>query len=143
MRRYLTIRLHTSEIVDLPTASNAQRAGPFARAEPVGTPIKTTPFDPRHNRGKHSLHSYFLIKSLALTRPHGVMLALTSRYTMDARNPAARRELAQYAEGSGFHLMRGICTVVIWGGRPGGGRGLIGVGEVGATRACREGSASC
>jgi N12 class adenine-specific DNA methylase len=59
---------------------------------------KTTPFDPRHNRGKHSLHNYFLAKSLALTRPAGVMLALTSRYTMDARNPAARRELAQYAD---------------------------------------------
>ena len=76
----------------------------FDLAEPVDAVIgnvpfaKTTPFDPRHNRGKHSLHNYFLIKSLALTRPGGVMVALTSRYTMDARNPAARRELAQYAD---------------------------------------------
>ena len=54
-----------------------------------------------------------------------------------------RNNLGDLDEGSGFHLMRAICTVVIWGGRPGGGRGLIGVGEVGATRARRVGSASC
>ena len=44
----------------------------FDLAEPVDAVIgnvpfaKTTPFDPRHNRGRHSLHNYFLIKSLAL-----------------------------------------------------------------------------
>ena len=59
---------------------------------------KVTPHDPRHNRGRHALHNYFLIKSLHLTRPGGLVVALTSRYTLDARNPAARREIASMAD---------------------------------------------
>ena len=59
---------------------------------------KVTPHDPRRNRGRHALHNYFLIKSLHLTRPGGLVVALTSRYTLDARNPAARREMAAMAD---------------------------------------------
>jgi N12 class adenine-specific DNA methylase len=59
---------------------------------------KVTPHDPRHNRGRHSLHNYFLLKSLALTRPGGLVLALTSRYTLDAQNPAARHALHEHAD---------------------------------------------
>ncbi|HWL43144.1 MAG TPA: SNF2-related protein [Ilumatobacter sp.] len=54
--------------------------------------------DPVHNRGKHSLHNHFLIKSLHLVRPGGMVAALTSRFTLDARNPAARREMAGLAD---------------------------------------------
>lgn len=50
-------------------------------------------YDPRHNPGRHSIHNHFLIKSLALTRPGGHLLALTSRYTLDGRDPAARTDL--------------------------------------------------
>ena len=49
--------------------------------------------DPRHNPGGHSLHNHFILKALALTRPGGVVAVLTSRYTLDAQNPAARREM--------------------------------------------------
>ncbi len=49
--------------------------------------------DPRHNRGGHSLHNHCIIKSLALTRPGGIVALLSSRYTLDAQNPAARREM--------------------------------------------------
>ena len=59
---------------------------------------KITPHDPQHNRGRHALHNYFLIKSLHLTRPGGLVVALTSRYTLDARNSAARREMASMAD---------------------------------------------
>jgi N12 class adenine-specific DNA methylase len=59
---------------------------------------KVTPHDPRHNRGRHALHNYFLIKSLHLTRPGGLVVALTSRYTLDARNPAVRREITALAD---------------------------------------------
>jgi len=59
---------------------------------------KVTPHDPRHNRGRHALHNYFLIKSLHLTRPGGLVVALTSRYTLDARNSAARRQMASMAD---------------------------------------------
>jgi N12 class adenine-specific DNA methylase len=55
---------------------------------------KVTPHDPRHNRGRHALHNYFLIKSLLLVRPGALVVALTSRYTLDARNPSARRDMA-------------------------------------------------
>jgi SAM-dependent methyltransferase len=54
--------------------------------------------DPRHNRSGHSIHNHFIVKSLALTRPGGLVMVLTSRYTMDARNPAARREIAALAD---------------------------------------------
>ena len=54
--------------------------------------------DPVHNAGGHSLHNYFILKSLALTRPGGVVAVLTSHYTMDATNPAARREIAEIAD---------------------------------------------
>jgi SAM-dependent methyltransferase len=50
--------------------------------------------DPVHNPGHHSIHNHFLVKSLHLTRPGGVVALLTSRYSLDAGNPAARRELA-------------------------------------------------
>lgn len=59
---------------------------------------KVVPHDARYNRGRHTLHNYFLLKSLRMVRPGGLLLALTSRYTLDARNPAARRELAQHGD---------------------------------------------
>ena len=54
--------------------------------------------DRRHNPGGHSIHNHFIIKSLHLVRPGGLVAVLTSRYTMDARNPAARREIAALAD---------------------------------------------
>lgn len=54
--------------------------------------------DPRHNVGGHSIHNHFIIKSLALTRPGGLVVVLTSRYTLDAGNPAARREMVELAD---------------------------------------------
>ncbi|MEX0705939.1 MAG: hypothetical protein WD041_04915, partial [Nitriliruptoraceae bacterium] len=54
--------------------------------------------DPVHNAGRHSMHNHFLAKSLALTRPGGLVVALTSRYTLDGQNPAARREMSQLAD---------------------------------------------
>lgn len=57
-----------------------------------------TPTDRLHNPGGHRLHNYFIYKSLALTRPGGVVAALTSRYTLDGVNPAARRDIAELAD---------------------------------------------
>jgi N12 class adenine-specific DNA methylase len=57
--------------------------------------------DRRHNQGGHSIHNHFIIKSLHLIRPGGLAAVLTSRYTMDARNPAARREIATLADLAG------------------------------------------
>ena len=54
--------------------------------------------DRRYNLGGHSIHNHFIIKSLRLVKPGGLAAVLTSRYTMDARNPAARREIAALAD---------------------------------------------
>lgn len=54
--------------------------------------------DPQHNAGNHSIHNHFIIKSLALTRPGGLVAVLTSHYTLDAQNPAARREMHAMAD---------------------------------------------
>jgi N12 class adenine-specific DNA methylase len=57
--------------------------------------------DRRHNPAGHSIHNHFIVKSLRLVRPGGLVMVLTSRYTMDARNPAARREIASLADLAG------------------------------------------
>jgi SAM-dependent methyltransferase len=57
--------------------------------------------DKRHNPAGHSIHNHFIIKSLHLVRPGGLVAVLTSRYTMDARNPAARRQIAALADLAG------------------------------------------
>lgn len=59
---------------------------------------QNTLHDPRHNAGGHSMHNHFILKSLALTRPGGVVGVLSSAFTLDAQNPAARREMAQSAD---------------------------------------------
>jgi len=59
---------------------------------------KVTPHDPRHNRHRLALHNYFIAKSLHLVAPGGTVAVLTSRYTLDARNPAARRVIHGLAD---------------------------------------------
>ena len=54
--------------------------------------------DPAYNRRGHSIHNHFIVKSLALTRPGGLVMVLSSRYTLDSGNPAARREMAELGD---------------------------------------------
>lgn len=54
--------------------------------------------DPKHNTGRHSIHNHFLIKSLHLVKPGGIVTALTSRYTLDAKSETARREMYAMAD---------------------------------------------
>jgi N12 class adenine-specific DNA methylase len=75
--------------------------------------------DRRYNSGGHSIHNHFIIKSLRLVRPGGLVAVVTSRYTMDSRNPAARREIAALADlvgavrlPSGAHQRAAGTTVV-------------------------------
>ncbi|MFG3415833.1 DUF6884 domain-containing protein [Streptomyces althioticus] len=55
-------------------------------------------YDAKHNRGRHRIHNHFLIKSVALTRPGGVVALITSRHTLDAENSTARSELFEMAD---------------------------------------------
>jgi N12 class adenine-specific DNA methylase len=50
--------------------------------------------DRAYNPANLSMHNHFIVKSLALTKPGGIVAVLTSRFTLDAQNPAARREIA-------------------------------------------------
>ncbi|MEG9250171.1 helicase-related protein [Arthrobacter sp. Soc17.1.1.1] len=59
---------------------------------------KTRLHDPRHNAGNHSMHNHFIIKSLDLTRPGGVVGVISSAFTLDAQNPAVRREIYETAD---------------------------------------------
>ena len=54
--------------------------------------------DPVHNPARQSIHNHFIVKSLALTRPGGMVAVLTSHFTMDAQNPGARREMSDLAD---------------------------------------------
>ncbi len=45
-----------------------------------------------------SIHNYFFAKSLDQVRAGGVVAFVTSRYTMDSKNPDARRYMAQRAD---------------------------------------------
>lgn len=52
-----------------------------------------------HNPGGHlSIHNHFIVKSLASTRPGGMVAVLTSSYTMDARNAHARRTMHELGD---------------------------------------------
>jgi N12 class adenine-specific DNA methylase len=101
--------------LDDTTAAIAQELHPdariiarsFAQYQPRGTfdlAVGNVPFadvrlyDPVHNRQQHSIHNHFIVKSLALTRPGGHVIVLSSRYTLDAANPAARREISGLAD---------------------------------------------
>ncbi|MGL5829098.1 MAG: helicase, partial [Angustibacter sp.] len=42
--------------------------------------------DSFHNMANLTMHNHFIVKSLALTKPGGVVAVLTSKYTMDAKN---------------------------------------------------------
>nr|WP_176704916.1 helicase-related protein [Arthrobacter sp.] len=54
--------------------------------------------DTTHNQGRHSMHNHFIIKSLDLTRPGGMVAVISSAFTLDAQNPAARREIYENAD---------------------------------------------
>lgn len=54
--------------------------------------------DRRHNPSGESIHNHFILKSLALTRPGGIVAVLTSRHTLDSMSPRAREMMAERAD---------------------------------------------
>lgn len=54
--------------------------------------------DRRHNKDNESIHNHFILKSLDLTRPGGLVAVLTSRYTLDSQNDRARQKMADKAD---------------------------------------------
>src|SRR5699024_4181173 len=54
--------------------------------------------DRTYNAQQHSIHNYFLVKSLRHTAPGGYVAVMTSTWTMDSQRTTARREFARYAD---------------------------------------------
>lgn len=55
--------------------------------------------DPEHNPGRrHTIHNHFILKSLRLTRPGGLVALITSRYTLDGAGDIANQARAEMAE---------------------------------------------
>lgn len=54
--------------------------------------------DKAYNKLGFNIHNYFFAKSLDQVRPGGIVAFVTSRYTMDSKNPAVRKYLAERAE---------------------------------------------
>lgn len=56
------------------------------------------PHDKVYNKNKYLLHDYFIVKSLKVVRPGGIVAVITSTGTMDKLDNRARREMAQEAD---------------------------------------------
>ena len=54
--------------------------------------------DKRYDKHKFHIHDYFFAKTLDKVRPGGVIAFVTSRYTMDKKNSAVRKYIAQRAD---------------------------------------------
>lgn len=75
------------------------------RGQLVDAVVGNVPFanvqlhDPVHNPDRrHTMHNHFILKSLALTRPGGIVAVLSSSFTLDAGDPSARREMNRLAD---------------------------------------------
>ncbi|MFF6946649.1 Eco57I restriction-modification methylase domain-containing protein, partial [Streptomyces lavendulae] len=56
-------------------------------------------YDKVHNKDlKLSIHDHFVFKSLALTRPGGIVALITSRYTLDGKDPSARKRMYELGD---------------------------------------------
>ena len=54
--------------------------------------------DPAYNKLGFNIHNYFFAKALDQVRPGGIVAFVTSRYTLDAKDPTVRKYLAERAD---------------------------------------------
>jgi N12 class adenine-specific DNA methylase/adenine-specific DNA methylase len=102
--------------LDSVTARIAQRLYPNANIQHTGfektefsdaffdLAVGNVPFgaygvlDKRYEKHDFSIHNYFFAKALDKVRPGGVVAFVTSKFTMDEKNPHVRKYLAERAE---------------------------------------------
>ncbi|MFG2986243.1 hypothetical protein ACGFYQ_34165 [Streptomyces sp. NPDC048258] len=60
-------------------------------------PFAAIPFDDKRYPAE-SLHNGFITKELALTRPGGISILITSRHTLDSKGDKARQQMAKYGD---------------------------------------------
>ncbi|MEU8540895.1 hypothetical protein AB0C52_13060 [Streptomyces sp. NPDC048717] len=84
-------------------------AGTFDAA--IGNvPFAAVPFGDKRYPSE-SLHNGFVTKELALTRPGGITLLITSRHTLDSKGDKARQRIAEYGDLIGaVRLPSGVFT---------------------------------
>lgn len=59
---------------------------------------QTRLYDPAYNEARLSLHNHFIVKSLRQTKPGGIVMVMSSRWTMDGKSERSRREIAKHGE---------------------------------------------
>ncbi|WP_313362421.1 helicase-related protein [Kocuria sp.] len=86
-----TIRAEGFERTFLPTGGISAAIGnvPFGR---------TGPFDLKDNADNHSLHNYFIHKTMKHMAPGGYGLFITSSWTMDAKTTKSRRAISDHSD---------------------------------------------
>ncbi|MFI1012653.1 hypothetical protein [Streptomyces sp. NPDC020965] len=73
-------------------------------------PFASIPFGDKRYPAE-SLHNGFITKDLALTRPGGITLLITSRHTLDSKGDKARKQIAKYGDLIGaVRLPSGVFT---------------------------------
>lgn len=93
-QRHPRAQIHAESFAEVPLPDN------YADAVIGNVPFADVAlYDPRHNPGRTlNMHNHFIVKSLAMTTPGGVVAVLTSRYTMDSRNSGAREAMYAYGD---------------------------------------------
>ena len=54
--------------------------------------------DKAYNKLNFSIHNYFFVKAIDQVRPGGIVAFVTSRYTLDSKDSAARKHIAERAD---------------------------------------------
>lgn len=73
-------------------------------------PFASVPFGDKRYPAE-SLHNGFITKELALTRPGGITLLITSRHTLDSKGDKARKQISKYGDLVGaVRLPSGVFT---------------------------------
>lgn len=111
----------SARIVTAAIESTPLPAGGFAGAIGNVPFAQHKPYDRLLNPGrKMSLHNYCIMRALHATAPGGVVVLLTSRYTMDSQSTYAREQMAGLADlvgavrfpSGGFEAMAGTKAII-------------------------------
>ena len=95
----ITRQLYQREAVQHSRFEDAKVAPNFYDLVITNVPFHTSvPTDRRYNKHRLLLHDYFLHKSVALTRPGGLVVAITSKGTMDKLDSRARERISDMAD---------------------------------------------
>ena len=88
-------RLRISRYVDLKNQILKRPADLILGNVPFGD---YKPYDPKYKNKKLKIHDYFIMKSLDLLKPGGILAVVTSKGTLDKSSNRIRKDLAEQAD---------------------------------------------